>query len=64
MFTFTESVRVYLAIEPCDLRKSFNGLYAVARNQLEEDPLNGALFVFSNRQRNRLKILYWDGSGL
>ena len=64
MLSFPGSVRVYLAVEPVDMRKSFDGLFAVASQALGEDPLSGALFVFSNRRRNRLKILFWDGTGL
>lgn len=64
MFGFTGALKVYLAVQPADMRKSFNGLFALTRNVLREDPLGGALFVFTNRRRNRLKILYWDGSGL
>lgn len=55
---------VHLAVEPVDLRKSFVGLWALAENELKEDPRSGALFVFTNRRHNRVKILYWDGSGL
>ncbi len=47
-----------------DLRKSFSGLFAVALHRLRQDPLEGALFVFSNRSHTRLKMLYWDGTGL
>ena len=64
MLNFPGSVKIYLAVNPCDMRKSFNGLYALAVEQLGEDPTQGGLFLFSNRRRNRLKILYWDGSGL
>lgn len=64
MLSFPSSVRVYLAVEPVDMRKSFDGLFAAASQQLGEDPLCGALFVFSNRRRSLLKILFWDGSGL
>ena len=64
MLTFNGNVRVYVALEPCDMRKSFNGLYAIAEEQLREDPKRGALFVFCNKRRNRLKLLYWDGTGL
>ena len=53
-----------VALEPCDMRKGFNGLHALVSERLGEDVRCGALFVFSNRRRNRLKILYWDGSGL
>ena len=63
MLSFPSSVRIYLAVDPVDMRKSFDGLDAVARQRLGADPLSGALFVFSNRRSNRLKILFWDGSG-
>lgn len=46
------------------MRKGFNGLFALAEHQLKQDPLSGHLFVFCNRGRNRVKILFWDGSGL
>jgi transposase len=64
MLSFTGGLKVFVALEPCDLRKSFNGLEGLVREKLEEDPRQGALFVFTNRSHNRLKILYWDGSGL
>jgi transposase len=46
------------------MRKGFEGLFALVKHRLNEDPLSGHLYVFCNRQRNRLKVLYWDGSGL
>lgn len=64
MFGESAAVRVFLALGVTDMRKSFNGLYALVRRDFQEDPLSGHLFVFSNRRRDRLKILYWDGSGL
>ena len=64
MLSFSSAVRIYLAIDPVDMRKSFDGLYAVAAERLKENPLQGGLFVFSNKRRNRLKILFWDGTGL
>ena len=64
MLTTGPATRVYLAGGATDMRKSFNGLYALVRGRLEADPLSGHLFVFCNRRRDRIKILYWDGSGL
>lgn len=64
MLSFTGSLKVFLAVEPCDLRKSFNGLHALVTEQLGEDPRTGALFVFTNRRHTRLKILLFDGTGL
>lgn len=46
------------------MRKSFEGLFGLVRDRLECDPLSGHVFLFSNAQRNRLKLLFWDGSGL
>ena len=63
MFHMNKNLKVVLAVEPVDLRKSFNGLYAIARGELGEIPENGALFVFSNRTRTRIKVLCFDGTG-
>ena len=63
MFHMNQNLKVVLAVEPVDLRKSFNGLYAIARNELNEIPESGALFVFTNRSRNRIKVLCFDGTG-
>lgn len=60
----THSVKVCLATEPCDLRKSFDSLSAIVRQQLGEDPLSRTVFVFINKARDRIKLLYWDGTGL
>jgi transposase len=57
-------LKVFVALEPVDLRKSFNGLEAMVSQKLGEDLRQGALFVFTNRRHSRLKMLYWDGSGL
>jgi transposase len=64
MFGLGPATRIYLAVEGVDMRKGFDGLYGLARDRLGQDPLSGHLFLFSNRDRTRLKILVWDGSGL
>lgn len=64
MLSFTGGLKVFVALEPCDLRKGFGGLEALVSERLQEDLRQGALFVFSNRRHTRLKMLYWDGSGL
>jgi transposase len=64
MLSFTGGLKVFVALEPVDLRKSFNGLEGLVSERLGENLRNGALFVFTNRKHTRLKILYFDGSGL
>ena len=58
------SSRIFIAMGVTDLRKGFDGLSGIVSSQLKEDPLSGALFLFVNRRRDRLKVLYWDGDGL
>jgi transposase len=57
------SVREYLRASACDMRKSFDGLHALVTQSLELDAFAGHLFVFANRRRDRIKILYWDREG-
>jgi len=64
MLSFSGSLKIFVALEPCDMRKGFNGLYGLVGERLGEDPRTGALFVFINRRHTRLKILYFDGTGL
>jgi transposase len=64
MFGLSAAVRVYLAKDPADMRKSFDGLFALVTGPLALDPLSGHLFVFLNKRRDRIKILYWDRDGL
>lgn len=64
MLTLPLGTRVLVCREPIDMRRSFDGLEAAVRERLREDPLSGALFVFWNRRRDRLKILSFDGTGL
>jgi len=63
MLSFTGALKVFVALESCDLRLSFNGLHGLVTEKLREDARAGGLFVFTNRRRTRLKILYWDGTG-
>jgi len=58
------ATKIYVAVEAVDMRKGFDGLYGLVRDQLGQDPLSGHLFLFTNRTRTRLKALVWDGSGL
>jgi transposase len=64
MLTLPPSTRVFVATQPADMRRSFDGLFALVRDFLGEDPLSGHLFVFRNRAGDRLKILWWDRDGL
>lgn len=63
MLTLPASVRIYVAAEAVDLRRGFDGLAAAVRSLIREDPLSGHLFVFTNRRRNRVKVLAWDRTG-
>ena len=62
MIHLPASVRVYVCLTPCDMRKSFDGLHALVREHLELDAFAGHLFVFASRRRDRVKILYWGVS--
>jgi transposase len=63
MLMLPPSVRIYLAADPADMRCGFDGLMARVQGLLDKDPFSGHLFVFCNRRRNRIKILFWDRSG-
>lgn len=63
MFLPEDRLRIWLCTQPTDMRKSYDGLAALAKNHLGEDPLGGALFVFVNRRRSQLKCLYFDRTG-
>jgi transposase len=56
--------RIYLAVEPVDFRKGVDGLAALCRQKLQQDPLSGALFLFTNRSRTSVKVLVYDGDGM
>jgi transposase len=63
MIHLPASVRVYLCLTACDMRKSFDSLHTLVREHLDLDPFAGHLFVFASRHRDRVKILYWDRDG-
>jgi transposase len=64
MFGLGPATKIYIAVESVDLRKGFDGLFGLVRDRLKQDPMSGHLFLFSNRERSRMKMLVWDGSGL
>jgi transposase len=63
MLSVPPTMRIFLYTKPTDMRKGFDGLSGIVRSEFEADPLDGSLFLFINRRRNRLKILHWDGAG-
>jgi len=63
MLALTAATRIYLYRAPCDMRKSFDGLCGLIRSELGADPLSGSLFVFLNRRRSMVKLMYWDTDG-
>jgi transposase len=64
VFGVGPATRIYLAAGATDMRKSFEGLYGLVRDRLSCEPLSGHLYLFCNAQRNRLKMFFWDGTGL
>jgi transposase len=64
MFGLGPATKVYLALGATDMRKGFDGLYGLVRDRLWCEPTSGHLFLFCNARRNRLKVLYWDSTGL
>jgi hypothetical protein len=63
MLSIPGRVKIFLAVEPADMRQGFDRLAARVSQTLQADPLSGHLFVFRNRRADRLKLLYWDGDG-
>lgn len=64
MLSFTGSLKVFVALDPIDMRKGFEGLHAAVGEKLKADVRDGAIFAFTNKKRTRLKVLYFDGTGL
>jgi transposase len=64
MFGLGAATRIYVATGATDMRKGYEGLYGLVRDGLGCEPRSGHLFLFCNGQRNRVKVLVWDGSGL
>ena len=64
MISFSGSLKIFLLVDCCDMRKGFNGLYGLVSSRFGEDPRSGALYVFCNRRHTRIKVLYFDGTGL
>lgn len=64
MLSLSSATRIFVALAPVDMRKSFNGLFAQVQTVLGQEPTSGHYFLFTNSRRNRLKILVFDGSGL
>ena len=64
MLNLAANTRVFLAVEATDMRKGFDGLFSLVESVIRQDPFSGHLFVFRNRRRDRLKIMWWDRDGL
>lgn len=64
MLSVAQAASIYVYTRPTDMRKGFDGLCGIIREQFAADPLDGSLFLFINRRRDRVKILYWDRDGL
>lgn len=64
MLSLSLPVRIFLCVLPTDMRRGFDGLMRMAEEHLLQNVLDGGLFVFVNRRRDRVKLLYWDGDGL
>jgi hypothetical protein len=63
LLSVSESSRIFVARDPADFRKQFDGLAAIARDQLDMDPCSGHMFVFFNKRRDRIKILVFEHTG-
>lgn len=64
MLSLPATTKVFLFAKPCDMRKGFDGLFGLIQDKMNLSPMSGYLFVFMNRNRTLIKILYWDNDGL
>ncbi|MDB6116786.1 MAG: transposase [Verrucomicrobiaceae bacterium] len=64
MLSFSGSLKVFIALDACDMRAGINTLHALVADKLKEDSRSGSLFVFTNKRRRLIKVLYWDGTGM
>lgn len=64
MLSFTGGLRVWVCVDPVDMRKGFDGLSGLVNERLKESLRGGGIFAFTNKRRTRLKLLYFDGTGL
>jgi transposase len=63
LLSIAPTMRIFVSVQPTDMRKSFDGLVALTRSVIERDPLSGHLFVFFNRRQTMMKSVYWDRNG-
>jgi len=63
VLTFPVPVRIFVHTAPTDMGKSFDGLSTIVTDFMNENPLSGPMFLFIDRRRNRIKLLYWSGDG-
>ena len=64
MLSFPGHLKIFIALDPCDMRAGVNTLPALVADRLKEDSRSGTLFVFTNKRRRLIKVLYWDGTGM
>ena len=63
MLTLPPAVRIHVALEPCDMRRSFDGLAGAVRERIRLNPMSGHLFVFRNKRKTLIKMIFWDRTG-
>ncbi len=63
MIGFSSNIRYFLCSQFVDMRKGFDGLSGIVRNNMKQDPISGDLFIFINKTRTHIKLLFWDGDG-